>query len=670
MVAVKGKLIASRVMEGVTNSKSVGFGKFKIYAENDKVKPRPSDSVDDEIKRKVLPVNNGCQATATNSKIRGGLKNIENTRLKNDKSVMRNTGRKVLADISNVKGDALKNALHGGAKPLTTKAKSIMYLQRYSTGKGLRTATSSMRKPLTGNSRVSLSQVNSRVSLSQVSGNVHTGQRDTRDRNDLKVSSGDLRTNSQGRKSFNNVGRASLIPRPPTRNSLPVLKRVNKVDSSESNKGNAEYTGKIIEKCGFSVKLKVGRKTLPSGSSSGSHLTTNHARGFSGQLKVDSRDFSRKLVKSTAEPKVVDSDSKKKLEKIGSATLSKRDDKVLTSSLSKQKPRLVVPSKQPAQDELASDCNSNIVQSASDDIARKKSGRRRSYTSLLMATSKLLKEQVKITEQDSLPNIDQNCNHLDVAEYVDEIYQYYWVMEAHHQPVQNYMEMQKEITPHMRGILVNWLIEVHQKFDLMQETLYLMVTLLDKYLSLVSIKKNEMQLVGLTSLLLASKYEDFWHPKVVDLISISGESYTRDQMLRMESAILGKLKFRLNSPTPYVFMLRFLKAAQSDTKFEHLAFYLIELSLVEYEAVDFKPSLLCASAIYLARCTLQMIPAWTPLLGKHAQYEESQVRDCAKSLLRFQKAAKQGVLKITYQKFMRPAYSKVAAIKPLDRLPL
>lgn len=48
----------------------------------------------------------------------------------------------------------------------------------------------------------------------------------------------------------------------------------------------------------------------------------------------------------------------------------------------------------------------------------------------------------------------------------------------------------------------------------MQETLYLMVTLLDKYLSLVSIKKNEMQLVGLTSLLLASKYEDFWHPKV------------------------------------------------------------------------------------------------------------------------------------------------------------
>lgn len=137
-----------------------------------------------------------------------------------------------------------------------------------------------------------------------------------------------------------------------------------------------------------------------------------------------------------------------------------------------------------------------------------------------------------------------------------------------------------------------------------------------------------------------------------------------------ERLILKKLKFRLNVATPYVFMLRFLKAAQSDTKvcgnlhshaincmlvealylmqtrydfviinywlslfpcgncsqLEHLAFYLIELCLVQYETLKFKPSLLCASAIYVARCTLNMTPAWTPLLCKHARYEESQLR--------------------------------------------
>lgn len=104
--------------------------------------------------------------------------------------------------------------------------------------------------------------------------------------------------------------------------------------------------------------------------------------------------------------------------------------------------------------------------------------------------------------------------------------------------------------------------QVHFKFELMQETLYLMVTLLDQYLSQVTIKKDEMQLVGLTALLLASKYEDFWHPRVninistfmhfswfaflcstkkmqvKELISISAESYTRDQVLRMVCVLL------------------------------------------------------------------------------------------------------------------------------------
>ncbi|RXH98592.1 hypothetical protein DVH24_010917 [Malus domestica] len=118
--------------------------------------------------------------------------------------------------------------------------------------------------------------------------------------------------------------------------------------------------------------------------------------------------------------------------------------------------------------------------------------------------------------------------------------------------------------------------------------------------------------------------------QVKDLIIISSETYTRVQVLGMEKAFLKKPKFRLNAPIPYVFMLRFLKAAQSETKLEHLAFYLIELCLVEYEPLRFKPSWLCAAALYVARCTLQITPAWTPLLCKHTRYEVSQIRYCFK----------------------------------------
>ncbi|KAJ6432341.1 hypothetical protein OIU84_019560 [Salix udensis] len=264
----------------------------------------------------------------------------------------------------------------------------------------------------------------------------------------------------------------------------------------------------------------------------------------------------------------------------------------------------------------------------SNVITIRKSSRRRSYTSLLMTGSKLLEEHV--------------------AEYVDEIYEYYWLLEVQNLSLENYLAIHTDITPQMRGIVINWLIEVHFKFELMPETLYLMVTLLDRYLSQVEIKKSELQLVGLTALLLASKYEDFWHPRIKDLISISAESYTRGQMLVMEKLFLKKLKFRLNEPTPYVFMLRFLKAAQTDLKLEHLAFYLIELCLVEYKALKFKPSMLCA----------------------HAHYQVSQIRDCAEMILRIQKAARTSQLRVTYEKYMRPDLSGVAAIKPLNELPL
>uniref|UniRef100_A0A1J3HEK3 Putative cyclin-B3-1 n=2 Tax=Noccaea caerulescens TaxID=107243 RepID=A0A1J3HEK3_NOCCA len=299
-----------------------------------------------------------------------------------------------------------------------------------------------------------------------------------------------------------------------------------------------------------------------------------------------------------------------------------------------------------------------------------KSKRRKSFTSLLVAGSKFDEKNGETAQPEKLPSIDDESNQLEVAEYVDDIYQFYWTSEALNPALGYYLSSQSGVSPVTRGILINWLIEVHFKFDLMHETLYLTMNLLDRYLSQVPVQKSEMQLIGLTALLLASKYEDYWHPRIKDLISISAESYTREQILGMERTMLKQLKFRLNEATPYVFMLRFLKAAQSNKKLEQLAFYLIELCLVEYEALKFKPSLLCASAIYVARCTLHTTPVWTALLNKHTHYNVSQMKDCSDMILRFHKAAKTGKLKVTYEKYINPDRCNVAVLKPLDKLPL
>ena len=87
---------------------------------------------------------------------------------------------------------------------------------------------------------------------------------------------------------------------------------------------------------------------------------------------------------------------------------------------------------------------------------------------------------------------------------------------------------QPHINETMRCILVDWLVEVHYKFKLFPETLYLTVNLLDRFLSKSkeSITKRDLQLVGVTALLISSKYEEMYIPELRDLTYICDGAYT------------------------------------------------------------------------------------------------------------------------------------------------
>ena len=68
------------------------------------------------------------------------------------------------------------------------------------------------------------------------------------------------------------------------------------------------------------------------------------------------------------------------------------------------------------------------------------------------------------------------------------------------------MERQTDVNCKMRAILIDWLVEVHLKFKLMVETLYLTVNLIDRFLEKEAITRNKLQLVGVTAMSIASKY--------------------------------------------------------------------------------------------------------------------------------------------------------------------
>ncbi|KAG5598137.1 hypothetical protein H5410_039369, partial [Solanum commersonii] len=696
-----------------------GVRELKIYEEADKIKFQCRDSLSSRCKGKSGVLSMSDVQTSQKS-LKSDIKNEEKIKEKCITSVKIFVKRKVLTDISNIRGNSLRTKSYNSSKLVSGYEMAMMLLQEAivsmhttvvnedSNDKWSRIANNSSRNFIMGNVRTNLNgatgdeEILTRAPFKDTNASfegpktkiqgrksVTIGIRPTRrsalppSRRSLPIlqqvnvddtnnkEKGSLRrhlsgvtgdkqiltqapfkamkapfdgpkTKTQGRKSvtigIRTTGRNALLP---SRRSLPVLVQVNTKGTHNKAKENSKELeiGKGINGVPVSAKLKAAGDVLPQ-LSNHNNIRRNRVSDASarmapkGHAKVEIGALRKKSVKTVLKitasglnsQTFSKSNSMSNLHKCTSrvAIPYKRLKDVSTSSLSKYATS-DISAEQLHQKEVASSSNGSL-DTPECSIARRKSDRTKSFTCLLMARSKLLKEQCGSVKLENLSNIYDNCNHLEVTEYVDDIYLYYWVIETQNQPIKNYIDIQKEITPQMRGILINWLIEVHLKFDLMQEALFLMVTLLDYYLSLVRVKKNDLQLVGLTSLFLASKYEDLWHPRIMDLLSISGESYTRDQMLEMEKDILRKLKFRLNAATPYVFMLRLLKAAQADTRFEHLAFYLIELCLVEYEALNYKPSMLCASAIYVARCTMQVMPAWTPLLAVHARYQESQLR--------------------------------------------
>uniref|UniRef100_A0A5B7AKK3 Putative G2/mitotic-specific cyclin S13-7-like n=1 Tax=Davidia involucrata TaxID=16924 RepID=A0A5B7AKK3_DAVIN len=290
----------------------------------------------------------------------------------------------------------------------------------------------------------------------------------------------------------------------------------------------------------------------------------------------------------------------------------------------------------------------------------------KTLTSILTARSKAACGLTN-KPKDPIVNIDAADvdDELAVVEYVEDIYEFYKLTEDESR-VHDYMGSQPDINSKMRSILVDWLIEVHRKFELMPETLYLTINIVDRFLSINTVSRRELQLVGIGSMLIACKYEEIWAPEVKDFIVISANAYVREEVLLMEKAILGKLEWYLTVPTPYVFLIRYIKASVPfDQEMESMVFFLGELGVMHYStSIMYCPSMLAASAVYAARCTLNKSPLWTETLKHHTGYSEDQLMECAKLLVFFHSDAADSKLKAVYRKFSSPDRGAVAPIPP------
>jgi hypothetical protein len=167
-----------------------------------------------------------------------------------------------------------------------------------------------------------------------------------------------------------------------------------------------------------------------------------------------------------------------------------------------------------------------------------------------------------------------------------------------------YMSRQNEVTWKMRGILIDWLVEIHTKFRLLPETIFLATNIIDRFLSTRVVSLVKFQLVGVTALFIASKYEEVVCPSVSNFLYMTDGGYEDDEILKAERYVLAMIDFNLSYPNPINFLRRISKADGYDITSRTLAKYLMEISIVDHKFLGCPPSLIAAAGSWLARKAL------------------------------------------------------------------
>ncbi|PKI84661.1 Clb2p [Malassezia vespertilionis] len=250
---------------------------------------------------------------------------------------------------------------------------------------------------------------------------------------------------------------------------------------------------------------------------------------------------------------------------------------------------------------------------------------------------------------------DDMDDPLMVSEYVEEVFAYMREVELRCMPNGEYMHMQRDLNWHLRGVLADWLIETHNKFRLLPETLFLALNIVDRFLSLRTISLSKLQLVGVTSLFIAAKYEEVLCPSIQNFLYIADGGYTDEEILRAERYMLKVLSFDLSYASPMNFLRRISKADNYDIQTRTVAKYFMEIALVDYRLLDHPPSLCAAAAVWMAREVLER-GEWTPTLVHYSTYAESELLGTAEIMLDYilrPPAHRHFYKKYSSKKFMR-----------------
>ncbi|XP_037036542.1 G2/mitotic-specific cyclin-B [Bradysia coprophila] len=301
----------------------------------------------------------------------------------------------------------------------------------------------------------------------------------------------------------------------------------------------------------------------------------------------------------------------------------------------------------------------NAIAQSSKAVSSPASRSSQKYDETMAHSSDMLAHGVDDIDKNDAGNLNLE------SEYVKDIYNYLHHLEKKFAIPENYLSAQREVTPKMRTVLIDWLNEVHLQFHLFTETYYLTVGIIDRYLNeyTVTSRKN-LQLVGVAAMFLACKYEEMYPPMLKDFVFITDDTYSASQIMTMEQHILRKLDFDLSAPSVIHFARRFSKAANISQLEHTMSKYFIELASIDYSMVQYRPSIIAASAVFmtlkLRSPHLSNDKLWSANMQFYTKYKLAELRPVISSLAKIVLNAPKAKEKAVVTKFSTKSYEKVS----------
>lgn len=427
---------------------------------------------------------------------------------------------------------------------------------------------------------------------------------------------------------------------PPTNNNST---RSNHLAMNENNnyKSSSIYDSQrnLEENKGIPIKSKESEKE------SANNVTNNPATiNTNNNIFVEEEE--KKEIKKVDNLKKQQSQNDLNINNLNNINNSKKDNNSIINNLNNLK--IKNNNKESEENNNTTNTNNNNLTNNNNNIIKGKDGK---ATTTILSTNDT--GNLSIYMQN--PQIPE--------EYLADIHKSLSSEEANIPSVFGYMKNHTDINEQMRAILIDWIIEVHSKFNLQEETLFLCVNIIDRYLKSETIQRSKLQLLGVSSIMIACKQEEIYSPSIRDFVFITDNAYSKQEIFDKEYHILKVLEFNTVFPSS----LRFYELIALEFKFEskHFNFglYLLQLYLIDYRMTKYIPSVIACTAAYIVMKFFKL-PNYTKIYTDWNKNTNSSslIKDCAREICFLVDNINGSSLKATKKKFSQDKYDAVSLI--------